>query len=146
MKRLPISIAVFKDLIEGNFCYVDKTPYIKQLEESGVKYWFLSRPSRFGKSLFLDTLRAAFAGEKSLFKGLFLEKNWDWGKQYPVITISFGAGLISNKAGFDNSINFSLETIANDYKVELKEKEFASTKLRELIQKLNKKSNLPDWN
>jgi len=63
-KKLPISKAVFKDLIEENNCYVDKTKYIKMLEDYPSKYFFLSRPRRFGKSLFLDTLRAAYAGEE----------------------------------------------------------------------------------
>jgi len=53
-------------------------------------YYFLSRPRRFGKSLFVDTLRVAFAGEKEWFKGLYLENYWDWDKHYPVISISYG--------------------------------------------------------
>ena len=60
---------------------------------------FLSRPRRFGKTLFLDTLRAAFSGEKELFKGLYLEKNWDWSKKYPIIKISFGACAATNRQG-----------------------------------------------
>ena len=91
MKRLPIAKAVFSRLIEGDFCYVDKTHYIKQLNDSGELYWFFARPRRFGKSLFLDTIRAAFAGEKELFKGLYLENNWDWETKYPVIKISLGS-------------------------------------------------------
>src|SRR3990167_6257273 len=55
------------------------------------KYYFLSRPRRFGKSLFLDTLKQAFLGNKALFKGLHLENNWDWDKTYPVIHISFAS-------------------------------------------------------
>ena len=141
MKRLPIARTVFKHLIEENLCYVDKTLYIKQLNDSVEKYWFLSRPPRFGKSLFIDTLRAAFAGEKELFKDLFLENNWDWTKKYPVITISFVGGNISNKADFQISAGYSVECIASDYKIKLIEKT-AETKFKELIIKLYEKYKL----
>ena len=57
-----------------------------------------SRPRRFGKTLFLDTLRAAFSGEKELFKGLYLENNWNWSEKHPVISISFGVGTVSSKS------------------------------------------------
>ena len=138
MRHLPIAKAVFKDLIQEDFCYVDKTQYIKQLYDANKKYWFLSRPRRFGKSLFLDTLRAAFAGEKELFKGLYLEKNWDWGVKYPVISISFAAGTRTNKEQLHNGLKFILKQNANDYNLKLTETE-SSDQLSELIYKLNKK-------
>ena len=93
MKKLPINKTILREIVDGNCCYVDKTYYIKQMLDDDFKYWFLARPRRFGKSLFLDTLRAAFAGEKELFNGLFLEKNWNWNVKYPVIKISFGKGI-----------------------------------------------------
>jgi hypothetical protein len=62
MKKLPRGIQSFKSIREENYYYVDKTPFVKELSESG-KYYFLSRPRRFGKSLFLDTLKEAFFGE-----------------------------------------------------------------------------------
>ncbi len=92
MKKLPIGIQSFKTIREENYYYVDKTPFIKLLEESG-KFFFLSRPRRFGKSLFLDMLKEAFSGNRELFKGLYLYENWDWNKRHPVIKISFGKGV-----------------------------------------------------
>ncbi len=92
MRKLPIGIQNFKELRTENYYYVDKTLFVKQLVEGG-KYYFLSRPRRFGKSLFLDTLKQAFLGNKTLFDGLYLEKNWDWNRKYPVIHISFGSGV-----------------------------------------------------
>ncbi len=92
MRKLPIGIQNFKELRTENYYYVDKTLFVKQLVEGG-KYYFLSRPRRFGKSLFLDTLKQAFSGNKPLFEGLYLEKNWDWNIKYPVIHISFGSGV-----------------------------------------------------
>ena len=92
MKKLPIGIQTYKKIINSNYYYVDKTSFIKKLHDEG-EYYFLSRPRRFGKSLFLSTLKAAFSGEKQLFQGYFLEHNWDWDIKRPVIHISFGAGV-----------------------------------------------------
>jgi hypothetical protein len=97
MKKLPIGIQSFKKIREDNFYYVDKTFFVKRLIDFGGGYYFLSRPRRFGKSLFLDTLRWAFSGKKKYFDGLYLEKNWDWEKVHPVINISFGSGEISDE-------------------------------------------------
>ena len=72
-RKLPVGIQSFKDLREKDFLYVDKTEYLFQLVNNGKAY-FLSRPRRFGKSLFLSTLEAYFLGQKELFKGLAIEK------------------------------------------------------------------------
>ena len=92
IKKLPIGIQTFANLIEEGYLYVDKTPFIHKLTDQG-KYYFLSRPRRFGKSLFLSTLKAAFEGRKELFQGLFLYDNWDWSQSNPVVHISFGSGV-----------------------------------------------------
>ena len=92
MKKLPVGIQSFEVIRTEGYYYVDKTPFVKKFLDEG-KYYFLSRPRRFGKSLFLDTLRQAFLGRRELFSGLFLEKAWDWSVSYPVIYISFGAGV-----------------------------------------------------
>jgi len=78
MKKLPIGIQSFEKMRTHDFYYVDKTPFVAKLVEEGSGWYFLSRPRRFGKSLFLDTLRQAFLGKKELFEGLYLENNWDW--------------------------------------------------------------------
>ncbi len=114
MKKLPISKSVFKEIRTEDCCYVDKTFFIKQLSDDHSKYWFLSRPRRFGKSLFLDTLRAAFAGEKELFEGLFLEKKWDWNIKFPVVQISFGRGTVTSVSMLNKAIYFSLTMYKRD--------------------------------
>ena len=141
MKKLPTNKSVLKKIIDENCCYVDKTPFIRKMLDAGDGYWFLSRPRRFGKSLFLDTIRAAFAGEKELFKGLFLENNWDWSVKYPVINISFGRGTVRSAAMLDNSIYFTLNTCASVYDIELTA-ESIPERFEELIQKINKKFKL----
>ncbi|NPA49074.1 MAG: AAA family ATPase, partial [Thermodesulfobacteria bacterium] len=109
MKKLPIGIQSFEKIRSDNFYYVDKTPFVKRLVERGSGYYFLSRPRRFGKSLFLDTLRQAFLARRELFQGLYLENNWDWSVKYPVIYISFGAGVIEDEEDLLRDIFFILE-------------------------------------
>ncbi|MDR0469582.1 MAG: AAA family ATPase, partial [Peptococcaceae bacterium] len=71
MKKLPLGIQNFKEIIQGGYVYIDKTRYIYDLL-SDAKCYFLSRPRRFGKSLLLDTISEAFSGDKELFKGLWI--------------------------------------------------------------------------
>ena len=92
MKKLPIGIQTFKRIIDENYLYIDKTKEALELiEENGV-YFFLSRPRRFGKSLFIDTLNEIFNGNKELFKGLYIYDKYEFEK-YPVIKISWGGKL-----------------------------------------------------
>ncbi|WP_459893825.1 AAA family ATPase, partial [Desulfothermus okinawensis] len=82
----------FREIIEGDYVYVDKTKEAYELIEN-YKYVFLSRPRRFGKSLFLDTLKEIFGGSKGLFKGLYIYDKWDFDKKYPVIKISWAGNF-----------------------------------------------------
>ncbi len=90
-RRLPIGIQTFRKIREENCYYVDKTPHIQQLIDEGTHY-FLSRPRRFGKSLFLDTLKELFEGNEPLFEGLYIHDHWDWSVRYPVLRLDFGRG------------------------------------------------------
>ena len=94
---LPIGIQSFRDLRERNCYYVDKTGYALRLIRQG-KYFFLSRPRRFGKSLFVDTLKHLFEGDRDLFVGLEAYDQWDWSVRYPVVRLDF-AGLNANRPG-----------------------------------------------
>ena len=79
VNKYPVGIQTFENIIEGNYLYVDKTKYIVDFRTKGMKYIFLSRPRRFGKSLFASTLQAYFEGRKELFEGLAItdyEKEW----------------------------------------------------------------------
>ncbi len=91
MTKYPIGIQNFQKLRNSGFLYVDKTAFVYQLV-STEGYYFLSRPRRFGKSLFLSTLEAYFQGKKELFKGLALERlEKDW-KVYPVLHLDLNVG------------------------------------------------------
>ncbi|MCB0596967.1 MAG: AAA family ATPase [Lewinellaceae bacterium] len=85
MKKLPIGLQDFRGLREGDNLYIDKTPHIYKLVESG-KYYFLSRPRRFGKSLTLSTIKELFRGSRELFDDLWVEERWDWTEQHPTPT------------------------------------------------------------
>ena len=111
MRKFPIGIQSFVSMRDDGYIYIDKTPFVKQLHDGG-KFYFLSRPRRFGKSLFLDTLHQAFVGRKELFKGLFLYDNWDWETQHPVINISFGGGGITSKIELINKIENILSRLS----------------------------------
>ncbi|MCL2849031.1 MAG: ATP-binding protein [Micrococcales bacterium] len=87
-RKLPIGVQTFREIRDEGSYYVDKTGYAAQLVAEGKTY-FLSRPRRFGKSLFLDTLAEMFAGNKRLFEGLECYDTWDWDTVYPVVRIDF---------------------------------------------------------
>jgi len=102
-RSLPIGIQTFREIREGNFYYVDKTGFALRLVEEG-KYYFLSRPRRFGKSLFLDTLGEMFAGNEDLCQGLEAERRWDWSRRFPVIRLSFAEGVLASRQALDRRI------------------------------------------
>ena len=86
MKKLPIGRQEFSEIVNDGCVYVDKTESIYNLLSQ--KYYFLSRPRRFGKSLLVNTLKEIFRGNKELFKGLWIYDKIDW-EPHPVIKISF---------------------------------------------------------
>ena len=90
-RRLPIGIQTFREVREEDCYYVDKTAYIGRLLGEG-KHYFLSRPRRFGKSLFLDTLKELFEGNEPLFAGLDIHDRWDWSVRHPVLRLDFSSG------------------------------------------------------
>ena len=90
-RKLPIGIQNFREIREAGYYYVDKTAHARRLLDEG-KHYFLSRPRRFGKSLFLDTLKELFEGNEALFTGLDIHDQWDWSVRHPVLRLSFGGG------------------------------------------------------
>jgi len=137
MKLLPIGIQTFRDIIDGGFYYVDKTQFIPKLTS---KYYFLSRPRRFGKSLFLDTLKEAFSGNKELFKGLYLYDNWNWEKRYPIVKFDLSQVYPDTEENLIESLKSFLDDIARLHHIKLT-KRLIPLKFQELIQKLYEKYN-----
>ena len=138
MKKLPIGIQTFAKIRQGNYCYADKTRLVARLVDEG-EFYFLSRPRRFGKSLLVDTISEAFAGNKELFRGLYLENNWDWEQNNPVVKIDFAQGIMNSRQQLDNSIHEMLNLAATEYDVELISDEIYIL-FAQLIRKLHKKT------
>ena len=143
-RKLPVGIQSFKDLREKRFLYVDKTEYLSRLVNNG-KVYFLSRPRRFGKSLFLSTLAAYFRGQKELFKGLYLEKaeeeaavqeGRDAWKAYPVLYIDFNTGQYLEDDALHERLDSLLKEPENLYGIVLtkEEKPFFASRLERLIK------------
>ena len=111
---LPIGIQTFRKIREGNCYYVDKTGYALRLFREGT-HFFLSRPRRFGKCLFLDTLKELFQGNQSLFVGLEAHDRWDWSVSFPVVHLDFG-GLNATRPG----------DLEEDVLAQLRERDYAA--------------------
>ncbi len=138
MKRmLPIGIQDFKELRERNCIYVDKTEILHKLITDG-KYYFLSRPRRFGKSLTISTLNEIFEGNQELFKGLFIYDKIEW-KKRPVIRIDFTSDSFK-KFGLEDAITNILRLNYEKYGLSTKEKANRA-QFRDLITQLHAKSN-----
>lgn len=133
MKKLPIGIQTFCDIRTENYIYIDKTDMALQLINHG-EYYFLSRPSHFGKSLLLDTFKNIFEAKKDLFKGLAVENQWDWKTSYPVINISFGAGVYSSLKDLDDSILRLLKKNQKRLQLDCEEHSNAKNCFAELIE------------
>ena len=109
-RRLPIGMQTFSELRERDCYYVDKTGYMARLLDEG-KHYFLSRPRRFGKSLFLDTLKELFEGNEPLFDGLHIHETWDWSARYPVVRVSFGGGNFKAPGHVEASLMAQLDAV-----------------------------------
>ena len=129
LKRLPVGIQTFTEIINREMLYIDKTEYIYRMTKLS-KYIFLSRPRRFGKSLLVSTLQSYFEGKKELFKGLAieqLEKEW---AQHPVLRFSLASGKHMEKEQLerylldilsDNEERFGLHSDKVDTNIRLKD-------------------------
>ena len=139
-KKLPIGIQTFAKIREGGsaYYYVDKTLHILRLIDEGSHY-FLSRPRRFGKSLLLDTIAELFEGRRELFGGLHADRHWDWSQCFPVIRISFGGGVLRDRAELDQRLNELLRSLARRFGIECADSSVPG-RFSELIQALHARS------
>ncbi|MBC7682427.1 MAG: ATP-binding protein [Ferruginibacter sp.] len=132
-QKLPIGIQTFATIREDNCYYVDKTGYALKLATEG-SHFFLSRPRRFGKSLFLDTLAEMFAGNEPLFHGLYVHDKWDWSRKSPVIRISFANGVLHSREALERSIFDLLRVNREDLGLDYPNPPDTSSAFAELIR------------
>ncbi len=137
-KNLPIGIASFAEIITGNYYYADKTGMLANLIAQG-KYYFLSRPRRFGKSLLLDTLKEIFEGNQSLFKGLAIIDQWDWTRHYPVLRIDFSGDTLVGVDELTASVHQQLEEYERQYDLPARYPDHRG-RLRDLIARVHEKT------
>ena len=135
--KLPLGLQTFSKVREGGFTYVDKTRHVLDLANSAGMY-FLARPRRFGKSLFLDTLRNLFEGRRELFQSLYAEANWDWDVKYPVIKLDM-SGASESIAAFKSMITGDLRDTAEHLGVELSETIELGRLFKQLIKRAHAK-------
>lgn len=112
--RYPVGIHTFSELMEGGYMYVDKTAFVHKLIQEG-KYYFLSRPRRFGKSLLLSTIEAYFQGQRDLFKGLALDSLTDDWEPHPVLHLDLNSRDYSNHMSLIKELERHLEKWENIY-------------------------------
>ena len=137
-RRLPIGMQTFRELRERDCYYVDKTAYIERLLDEG-KHYFLARPRRFGKSLFLDTLKELFEGSEELFEGLHIHARRNWSERHPVVRLSFGGGNFAEPAALHEDVMAQLDGLARDMAVAARY-DTAAARFRHLLQALHKKT------
>ena len=137
--RLPIGIQTFREVREDGCYYVDKTPHIERLLEGG-KHYFLSRPRRFGKSLFLDTLKELFEGSGELFEGLAIHGRWDWSARHPVVRLSFGSGHFGAPGELEAEVADRLCEMEDAARIAGPPAASASGRLRRLIRALHERT------
>jgi Predicted AAA-ATPase/PD-(D/E)XK nuclease superfamily len=137
LKRLPLSVQTFKNMREGNYVYVDKTEHIHRLTaHTHIGMYFLSRPRRFGKSLTVSTLKELFEGNRTLFKGLWIEDKWDWSVTNPVIHISF-SDLGYKELGLEVAIKNELKNIGDKWGITFSN-DSLQQQFKELVEQLGK--------
>ena len=117
-RTYPIGIQTFADVINENYLYVDKTQYIVEMLNNNLRYVFLSRPRRFGKSLLVSTLKSYFEGKRELFEGLAIadyEKEWT---AYPVLHFDFSDIKEVNREQLIRNLDYKLSDYEEIYGIE----------------------------
>ena len=137
-RLLPTGIQSFRDIRDRNCYYVDKTGYALRMIREGTHY-FLSRPRRFGKSLFVSTLEHLFAGDRDLFVGLEAYRGWDWSVRHPVVKLSFGGGHLKDLESLQTSVHEQLLDLEIDSEVQARHQS-AAGRLRHLIRALHRQT------
>ncbi|MBR4373546.1 MAG: AAA family ATPase [Treponema sp.] len=140
-RNLPIGIQSFEKLRENDFVYVDKTQFVAELAKYRCPY-FLSRPRRFGKSLFLSTLKAYFEGQSKLFEGLDISRTETEWKKYPVFYFDFNIGEFTTEDDFRKSLGLKLDSYEKIYGIRNTNATSPADRFSNLLQQAHEKTGL----
>ena len=138
-RRLPIGIQTFREIREEGYYYVDKTAYARRLADDAGKHYFLSRPRRFGKSLFVDTLKELYEGGEALFRSLAVHDDWDWSQRRPVVRLDFSGGNFRRVGAVEESATAQIDDIGRRAGVESRGGS-APVRFRRLIEALSERA------
>ena len=142
MKYLPTDVSTFSIMINDNYVYVDKTEYIYKLFGGGTRYYFLSRPRRFGKSLLISTLKELFLGNRELFKGLWIDSSdYKWQK-HPVIHIDFSVIAHDSPEQLYQALSLKLQDIGLSYGIDISSISIVQSQFEFLVKELSKKNKV----
>jgi hypothetical protein len=115
MQNLVTGRSNFKSIRESNSLYIDKTEFVYKIASSEEKFFLLNCPRRFGKSLFVNTLKSFYQAEKELFVGLKIyNQDWQW-EEYPVIHLDYCTVIAESTESLDKSLGYALESAAGEY-------------------------------
>ena len=132
-KKYPLGIQTFSEIAKGNYYYADKTDVVYRLAHY-AKFHFLSRPRRFGKSLFVSTLQAYFEGKKELFKGLAIEKLEQEWTEFPVIHLDLSTGKYYSLENLHTVLDTILLRQETIYGLKAKDPKSYSSRLTNIIE------------
>ena len=139
--KYPIGQQSFEVIRKNNYLYVDKTKYIETII-NGSRYYFLGRPRRFGKSLFISTLKCFFEGKRELFKGLYADSmDWNW-EEYPVLLLDFNISKYDSEKELDEVIEQHLLNWERQYYITPDVSSY-SVRFSQLIRIISEKTGMP---
>ncbi len=143
MKKLPIDVSTFSTMMDENYLYIDKTQAIYNLFAGGRRYFFLSRPRRFGKSLLISTLKELFLGKKEHFQDLWIgkQKDFDW-QSHPIIHLDFSDADNQTAQELKISLGWMLDDVARQYGVKLPKRYTPKAKLKWLVKELSERNSV----
>ena len=134
LKKCPIGIQTFEEIINKDYVYIDKTEYVYRIAHGDSKYYFLSRPRRFGKSLLTSTLHSYFAGKKDLFKGLAIEKLEKEWTEYPVLHFDMSLAKHLDKEKLNDYLAWQLRDYNEKYGLTKNNDAAVNNQLADLIK------------
>lgn len=141
-RHFPVGIETFSEIRANDFVYIDKTEYIHKLVSSG-KYYFLSRPRRFGKSLLLTTIQSFFEGRRDLFEGLAITKYDHSWEKHPVFRLNFVNANLSSPAGLNAILDQQIEYWEREYGIDTRTKELPQrfyAVIKKAVEQMNRKA------